>query len=88
MSAEFCLHFAAACLSYFLRVAAGYFVCLMVARLFEKPSHRSLVWTAFLLGSAAFWLGFLVSNFHIFAAGTTETGKVAALSSTDRKSVV
>ena len=77
MSAEVCLHFAATCLSYFLRVAAGYFACLMLNRLLRKPRQRFLVWMVFLLGSAAYWLGLLVSEFRTLAIGTAEVENAA-----------
>jgi beta-lactamase regulating signal transducer with metallopeptidase domain len=70
MSAEFCLHFAATCLSYCLKVAAGYFACLMLNRLLRKPGQRFLVWMVFLLGSATYWLELLVGAFRTLAAGT------------------
>lgn len=76
MSAEVCLHFAATCLSYFLRVAAGYFACLMLNRLQRKARQRFLVWMVLLLGSAAYWLEILVSEFRTPAAGTAEVVNV------------
>ncbi|MGZ4888922.1 MAG: M56 family metallopeptidase [Candidatus Angelobacter sp.] len=77
MSAEVCLQFAATCLSYFLRVAAGYFACLMLNRLLRKPHQRFLVWMVFLLGSAAYWLELLVREFRTIAIGTAEVENAA-----------
>jgi beta-lactamase regulating signal transducer with metallopeptidase domain len=57
MTPEVCLHFAATCLNYLLRVAAGYFACWMLNRLLRKPQQRFVVWTAFLLVSAVYWVG-------------------------------
>ncbi|HKV92423.1 MAG TPA: M56 family metallopeptidase [Candidatus Angelobacter sp.] len=56
MNPELGLHFAAVFLSFFLRVAAGYCVCWMLNRLLSKPRQRFVLWTTFLLGSAAYWV--------------------------------
>jgi beta-lactamase regulating signal transducer with metallopeptidase domain len=68
MSAESSLHFAATCLSYFLRVAAAYFVCLVFNRVLRKPRQRFLVWMIFLLGSATYWLESLFREFSSLSA--------------------
>jgi beta-lactamase regulating signal transducer with metallopeptidase domain len=72
MNAEACLHFAATCLSYLMRVTAGYFVCSMLSRLLRKPDWRFLVWMGFLLGSTGYWLELLVSEFRAFATGRAD----------------
>ena len=62
MSAEVCLHFAAICLNYFLKVTAAFFVCWILTRLLGKPRQRFIVWMVFLAGSAAYWLELAVSQ--------------------------
>jgi D-alanyl-D-alanine endopeptidase (penicillin-binding protein 7) len=62
MSTEVCLHFAAACLSYFLKVTAAFFVCWILTRLLGKPRHRFTAWMVFLASSAAYWLELVVSQ--------------------------
>jgi len=48
MSAEVCLHFAATCLSYFLKVTAAFFACWILAGLQGKPRQRVIAWMVFL----------------------------------------
>jgi beta-lactamase regulating signal transducer with metallopeptidase domain len=72
MNSEACLNFAATCLSYLMRVTAGYFVCSMLNRLLRKPGWRFLVWMVFLLGSTVYWLELLVSEFRAFATGRAD----------------
>ena len=69
MSAEVCLHFAATCLSYFLKVTAAFFACWMLTRLLGKPHARFVVWMSFLVGSAGYWLELVVSEFKALAVG-------------------
>ena len=78
MSAEVCLHFAATCLSYFLKVTAAFFVCWMLARLLSKPRARFAVWMAFLAGSAAYWLIEIISEFKALAGVTAGMANVPA----------
>jgi len=70
MSAEVCLHFAATCLSYFLKVTAAFFVCWILTRLLGKPRARFVVWMGFLVCSAAYWLELVVSEFKALMVGT------------------
>ena len=77
MSAEVCLHFAATCLSYFLKVTAAFFVCWMLTRLLGKPRQRFIVWMIFLAGSAAYWLKLGVSEYTALMAGTAGVSNVA-----------
>lgn len=62
MSAEACLHFAATFLSYFLRVTAAFLACWMLTRLLGKPRARFIVWMAFTVGSAGYWLELVISQ--------------------------
>lgn len=78
MSAEVCLHFAATCLSYFLRVSAAFFACWMLTRLLGKPRARFAVWMAFLACSAAYWVELVVSEFKAPAVGTAGVANASA----------
>src|ERR1700739_234264 len=62
MSTEVCLHFAATCLNYFLKITAAFFACWILTRLLGKPRHRFTVWMVFLAGSAAYWLELVLSQ--------------------------
>lgn len=70
MSAGVCLHFAAICLSYFLKVTAAFFACWMLTRLLGKPRARFAVWMGFLACSGAYWLELVVSEFKAVVVGS------------------
>jgi beta-lactamase regulating signal transducer with metallopeptidase domain len=70
MSVEVCLHFAAACLSYFLKVTAAFFASWILTLLLGKPRQRFIVWMVFLVGSAVYWLELIVSEFKALVVGT------------------
>jgi beta-lactamase regulating signal transducer with metallopeptidase domain len=53
------LQFAGIVLSYFLQVAAGYLVCLGLARILQRPDARFRVWIVFLLAAGAGWIALL-----------------------------
>jgi beta-lactamase regulating signal transducer with metallopeptidase domain len=72
MTPEVCLHFAATCLNYLLRVAAGYFACWLLNRLLRKPQQRFVVWTGFLLVSAVYWVGLVWRELRPLGAATAE----------------
>jgi beta-lactamase regulating signal transducer with metallopeptidase domain len=74
MSPEVCLHFAATCLNYLLRIAAGYFACWMLNRLLRKPQQRFVVWTGFLLVSAVYWVGLVWRELRALGAAKLEIG--------------
>jgi beta-lactamase regulating signal transducer with metallopeptidase domain len=56
------LHFAGVFVSYFLQVGVAYAACVLLSRLVRKPQLRFLLWMAFLLGSATYWLGLIWSE--------------------------
>jgi beta-lactamase regulating signal transducer with metallopeptidase domain len=76
MSPELCLHFAAIFLNFFLRVAAGCFLCWLLNRLLRKPRQRFLVWMVFLLGSATYWLALIFREVMAFASLESRAGGV------------
>lgn len=77
MSGEVCLHFAAICLSYFLKVTAAFLVCWIVTRLLGKPRQRFILWMIFLVGSAAYWLELVVGQLRDAALRTVEATNAA-----------
>lgn len=80
MRAEVCLHFAAACLSYFLKVTAAFFACWILNRLLVRPRHRFLVWMIFLAGSAASWLELVIGDIRQIAVRTAELANASSQS--------
>jgi beta-lactamase regulating signal transducer with metallopeptidase domain len=78
MSAEVCLHFAATCLSYFIKVTAAFFACWILTRLLSTPRQRFIGWMVFLTGSAAYWLELVVSEFKPLMAGTAGAPSASA----------
>lgn len=88
MSAEVCLHFAATYLSYFIKVTAAFFACWMLTRLLGKPRHRFIVWIIFLVGSAAYWLELVVSEFKTVIAGTVGGANTTVSASAIKHSVM
>lgn len=72
------LYFAAAFLNFFLRVAAGYCVCWMLTRLLRRPSQRFLLWSTFLLGSAAYWLTLIVREASALTSPLAGAGSINA----------
>src|SRR5512140_1086567 len=81
MSAEVCLHFAATCLSYFLKVTAAFLACWILTRLLGKPRARFAVWMAFLGCSAAYWLELVVSEFKAVVVGPAGVANAPASAS-------
>ncbi|HEY2234544.1 MAG TPA: M56 family metallopeptidase [Candidatus Angelobacter sp.] len=80
MSAELCLHFAAACLTYFLKVTAAFLAGWILNRLLLRPRHRFIVWMIFLVGSAAYWLELVVGEIRDFAITTVEAARAPSAS--------
>lgn len=70
MTPEVCLHFAAIFLNYLLRVAVAYLACWMLNRLLRKPGQRFAVWVMFLLGSGAYWLGLIFTEWNAWSNAT------------------
>jgi beta-lactamase regulating signal transducer with metallopeptidase domain len=79
MNPEVCLHFVAVILNYLLRITAAYCVCWILNRLLAKPSQRFVMWMAFLLGSAAYWLDLVFGEVRSFtAAGNVDSAGITA----------
>lgn len=76
MNPEQSLHFVAVFLSFFLRITAAYCVCWMLNRLLVSPRQRFLVWTAFLLGSAGYWLAIIAREANALPSRGTAAGNV------------
>lgn len=72
MSGEVCLHFAATCLTYFLRVTVAFFASWILTRLLGKPRQCFIAWMVFLVGSAAYWLELVFSEIRDAAIRTVE----------------
>src|SRR5262249_20397176 len=53
------LYFAGLFLSFVLQVTAAYVPCSLVNRTLVRPRQRFRMWTAFLAGSAIYWLGLI-----------------------------
>src|SRR5215813_7731967 len=53
------LYFAGLFLSFVLQVTAAYVTCSLVNRTVVRPRQRFRMWTAFLAGSAIYWLGLM-----------------------------
>lgn len=56
MSPDAYLQLAAGFISYFLKVALGYVLCLLLARLLSSPRQKFALWMSFMTASAAYWL--------------------------------
>ena len=80
MSAEVCLHFAASCLSYFLKVTAAFLACWILNRLLVRPRHRFIVWMIFLVGSAAYWLELVIGDIRDVAIRTVAVANASSAS--------
>lgn len=65
MSPDAYLHFAGIFIGYFLKVAAGYVLCLLLGSLLRGPRQRFAIWLGFMLGSLAYWLYVLTSSFPL-----------------------
>ncbi|HEX3095462.1 MAG TPA: M56 family metallopeptidase [Candidatus Angelobacter sp.] len=81
MSPEICLHFAGVVLNFFLRVAVAYLACWMANRLLRRPGQRFVVWTMFLMGSGAYWLGLIFRELNAWSAMKAEAGSVSGQAS-------
>jgi beta-lactamase regulating signal transducer with metallopeptidase domain len=80
MSAELCLHFAAACLTYFLKVTAAFLAGWILNRLLLRPRHRFIVWMIFLVGSAAYWLELVIGEIRDVAVRTVAVANAPSAS--------
>lgn len=80
MSAEVCLHFAATCLSYLLKVTAAFLACWLLNRLLVRPHHRFIVWMIFMVGSAAYWLELAVGEIRNVAMRTVAVANASSAS--------
>lgn len=55
MSPDGYLNYAALFVSYFVKVAAAYLLCWLLAKLAATPRQKFIIWLAFMLGSIAYW---------------------------------
>lgn len=55
------LEFTGAFLTFWLRIAVLGILCGCIVRMLRRPQHRFLLWAAFLLASATYWAGILLS---------------------------
>jgi beta-lactamase regulating signal transducer with metallopeptidase domain len=72
MSPDAYLQFAAGFLSYFLKVALGYILCLLLARLLSSPRQKFALWMSFMVASAGYWI-YQAALFFIPASSETAT---------------
>ncbi|MBZ5532222.1 MAG: M56 family metallopeptidase [Acidobacteriia bacterium] len=80
MAANHYLQFAGIILSYILKVAAGFLVCLCLSRILRRPDLRFRVWLGFLLASGLCWLALLGSAVgSLFPRVVTEAGSASLL---------
>jgi beta-lactamase regulating signal transducer with metallopeptidase domain len=56
MRPDLFLQFAGALAAFFIKVAAAYFLCLLLTRLLSGPRQRFAIWLSFMLGSLAYWM--------------------------------
>jgi beta-lactamase regulating signal transducer with metallopeptidase domain len=63
MSPDGYLNFAGIFISYFLKVAVAYLLCLLLGRLLSGPRQRFSIWLGFMLGSLAYWVYVVASAF-------------------------
>lgn len=72
MSPDAYLQLAAVFISYFLKVAVAYLLCLLLARLLSSPRQKFTLWISFMITSAAYWVC-QVALFFIPASPATAT---------------
>lgn len=58
------LHLIGAFVTFFIRMSVASLLCLLISRLIRRPSQRFILWLAFTLGSAAFWVVALAGAFR------------------------
>ena len=76
---SYSLHLAGALLTFMLKVAAGFVLCLGLARLLPSPRHRFLTWLGFLLGAGLSWAALVTDQIvSMFVRSSAEIGVVAS----------
>ncbi|HET9182073.1 MAG TPA: M56 family metallopeptidase [Candidatus Angelobacter sp.] len=60
--APYSLYLAGVLLTFIVKVAAAFLLCLCLARLLRSPRHRFLTWLGFLLGVGVCWTALLVDE--------------------------
>lgn len=73
------LQLAGIILSCILKVAAGYLVCVCLARILRRPDLRFRVWLAFVLASGIYWTGLLTSAIRHWSFN--DSGRLSAVGS-------
>lgn len=71
------LHLAGALLTFSLKVAAGFVLCLALSRLLPSPRHRFLTWLGFLLASGLSWVALLTDQIVSLLAHSAATASFA-----------
>jgi beta-lactamase regulating signal transducer with metallopeptidase domain len=76
---SYSLHLAGALLTFILKVAAGFVLCLSLARLLPSPRHRFLTWLGFLLAAGVSWIALVTDQIvSLFARPSVGAGFVAS----------
>ncbi|HEX5435473.1 MAG TPA: hypothetical protein VFY05_14635, partial [Candidatus Angelobacter sp.] len=60
--APYSLYLAGVLLTFIVKVAAAFLLCLCLARVLRSPRHRFLTWLGFLLGAGVCWTALLVDE--------------------------
>lgn len=60
--APYSLYLAGVLLTFIVKVAAGFLLCLCLVRVLRSPRHRFLTWLGFLLGAGVCWTALLVDG--------------------------
>lgn len=80
------LHLAGVLLTFFLKVGAGFLLCLGLVRLFPSPRHRFLAWLGFLLGAGLSWIALFGNELISFFSRTQSVrGLATSAAKTDWK---
>lgn len=76
---SYSLHLAGALLTFILKVAAGFVLCLGLSRLLPSPRHRFLTWLGFLLGAGLSWIALVTDQIvAMFVRSSAGIGVVAS----------
>ena len=59
---SYSLQLAGVLLTFLLKVAAAYLLCLCLTRVLRNPRHRFLIWLGFLLGAGLSWIALVVDE--------------------------
>ena len=81
---SYSLHLAGALLTFILKVAAGFALCLALARLLPSPRHRFLTWLGFLMGAGLSWIALLTDQIVPLLVRSTALPGVGVVVSDDR----